>query len=300
MQKTIIVLGATGNLGSKIIDELLHQKSIVKALVRSTTDESKIMQLKNKGVIVASIDIHNFTDVVAYCKGAHCVVSALAGLQDAILNSQLMYVKAAIEAGVPRFIASDYCSNYNNLIPGKNRNLDMRRDFATAVDKLNIKTTGIFNGAFMDMLTAEMPLIMYKQKKILCWGNPNQQMDFTHTLNVAAYTAHVVLANESPRYLTIAGDTKNCNEFVAVASKLSGKQFKLFRPGGIGLFNFVIRLTKLFVSGKNELYPPWQGMQYMRDMMEGRIEIGKNQNNDYKVNWISVEKYLVENANEKW
>jgi NAD(P)-dependent dehydrogenase (short-subunit alcohol dehydrogenase family) len=300
MQKTIVVLGATGNLGGKIVDELLKQNAIVKVVVRLSSDKIKWEALKTKGVYVNTIDINNFAEIVNFFTGAHCIVSALAGLQDTITDAQLIYAKAAMEAGVPRFIASDYCSDYTNLVPGKNRNLDMRRDFANEVNKLNIKTTGIFNGAFMDMLTAQMPLIMYKQKKILCWGNPNQQMDFTHTLNVAAFTAQVALADDTPRYLTIAGDTKCCNEFVGIASRLSGKQFKLFRPGGIGLFNFVIATTKLFVSGKNELYPPWQGMQYMRDMMEGRIDTGKNNNGNYTVNWINIEKYLFENAKEKW
>jgi hypothetical protein len=40
----------------------------------------------------------------------------------------------------------------------------------------------------MDLITTDMPLILFKQK-ILCWGNANQILEFTTTDNVAEFTA---------------------------------------------------------------------------------------------------------------
>ncbi|MCH8525198.1 MAG: hypothetical protein LAT52_11665 [Balneolales bacterium] len=99
--------------------------------------------------------------------------------------------------------------------------------------------------------------------------------------------------DETPRYLRIAGDRLSCNDFVQLLSRLTNQPFKLFKPGNIKLFNIIIRLTRFFSPGNDELYPAWQGMQYMRDMMEGRIIFQEYDNDRYAdVNWTSVEEYL--------
>src|SRR5690606_6496965 len=126
-------------------------------------------------------------------------------------------------------------------------------------------------GAFMDLLTTDMPLILFKQKRILCWGDPDQMIEFTITDDVARFTAEAAMDEETPRYLRIAGDRLSCKGFVKLLTGLTGEKYKLFKPGGITLLNGIIRLTKFFSPSKKELYPAWQGMQYMRDMMEGRI-----------------------------
>lgn len=294
MTKIIVVAGATGNLGGKITNALLARGAEVRAIVRLETDEKKIKDLRDKGVRVFQVDTSNKSEISKHCIGAHCMVSALAGLRETVIDAQKVFLDAAIEAQVPRFIPSDYSSDFTNLVEGKNRNLDFRREFHKYLDTTSIKATTIFNGPFMDLLTTDMPLILAKQKKILCWGSPDQIIEFTTTYNVADFTAEVALDQDTPRYMRIAGDRLTCNDFVKLLSELTGQQYKLFRPGGIGLLNTVIGLTRFFSPSKNELYPAWQGMQYMRDMMEGRIIFQKYDNDRYpSVKWTSVKDFLV-------
>ena len=293
MQKKIVVFGATGNLGGKIIDSLLTKEVKVIAIVRIKTDPTKIKKLVGKGVEVFTVDMASRRDMAKVCVGAHCVVSALAGLGETVIDTQKVIVDAAIKAGVKRFIPSDYSIDFTNLKPGENRNLDLRREFHSYLEKIPIKVTTIFNGAFMDLLTTEMPLILFKQKRIFCWGNPDQKLDFTTTYNVAEYTAAAAIDDDTPRFLRIAGDSLSCKEFVKLLTNMTGEKYKLFRPGGIGLLNAVIKITKFFSPAKDELYPAWQGMQYMRDMMEGRVEIKKYSNDSYPdIKWTSVNEFL--------
>jgi len=301
MKKIIVIAGATGNLGGKIATALLAKGAEVRAIVRLETDQKKIKDLEEKGVKVFQVDTNNKSEISKHCIGAHCFVSALAGLKETIIDAQRIFLDAAIEAHVPRFIPSDYSSDFTNLIEGQNRNLDFRRAFHQYLETTPIKATTIFNGPFIDLLTTDMPLIMFKQKRILCWGNPNQMIEFTTTHNVAAFTAEVAMENETPRFLRIAGDRLSCNQFVNLLTTLSNEKYKLFRPGGIGLLNIVIKLTRFFSPSKNELYPAWQGMQYMRDMMEGRIVFQKYDNDRYSnIKWTSVEDFLIkEKLNSK-
>jgi hypothetical protein len=297
MRKIIVVAGATGNLGGKIVKALLDQDVEVRAIVRLETDIVKIKDLEQKGVKVFQVDTSNQSEISKHCIGAHCLVSALAGLRETVIDTQKIFLDAAIQAKVQRFIPSDYSSDFTNLKEGQNRNLDLRRQFHSYLEKTPIKATTIFNGPFMDLLTTDMPLILFKQKRILCWGNANQILEFTTTENIAEYTAFVAVDDNTPRYLRIAGDKHSCNDFVKLLSELTTKKYKIFRPGGIGLLNFLIKVTRFFSPSENELYPAWQGMQYMRDLMEGRIIFQKYDNDRYpNIKWTSLQEFLV---NEK-
>lgn len=293
MQRVVIV-GATGNLGGKITDSLLKKGAKVTAIVRMETDEEKVIGLREKSVEVHRVDMTNRSEIAKYCKGAGCVVSALAGLEETVIDAQKIVADAAIEANVKRFIPSDYSIDFTNLVEGQNRNLDWRRDFHSYLEGKPIEVTTIFNGPFMELLTTDMPLILFKQRRILCWGNPDQIMEFTTTLNIAEFTAEAALDRETPRYLRIAGDRLSCNDFVELLTKITGQRFKLFRPGGIGLLNVLIKVTRFFSPSKQELYPAWQGMQYMRDMMEGRVIFKDYDNDRYpEIEWTGVESYLL-------
>ena len=293
MKKIIIIAGATGNLGGKIVKALLTKDVEVRAIVRLQTDEKKIIALQQKGVKVFQVDTGNQSEISKHCAGAHCFISALAGLKETIIDTQKIFLDAAIEANVQRFIPSDYSSDFTNLKVGQNRNLDLRRKFHEYLDKKPIKATTIFNGPFMDLLTTDMPLILFKVKRILCWGNPDQILEFTTTENVAQFTAAAAIDEDTPRYLRIAGDKLSCNDFVKLLTELTSKKYKIIRPGGIGLLNFLIKMTRFFSPLKNKLYPAWQGMQYMRDIMEGRIIFQKYDNDRYlNMKWTSVKEFL--------
>ena len=129
MSKVILIAGATGNLGNKIVDELLKLNTIVKVLVRSQTDEKKIQNLASKNVEIYKVDVYTIEEIALVCKGVDCVVSVLAGFEDTIVDTQKILVQAAIKAKVPRFIPSDFSTDFRNLIYGKNRNLDFRKKF---------------------------------------------------------------------------------------------------------------------------------------------------------------------------
>ena len=73
------------------------------------------------------------------------------------------------------------------------------------VDVAPIRVTSILNGAFMDMLGAEMPLIQRRLRRVLYWGSADQPLDFTTKDDVAAYTAAAALDDTTPRILRIAG-----------------------------------------------------------------------------------------------
>jgi nucleoside-diphosphate-sugar epimerase len=290
---TIVVAGASGNLGGRIARALLERGASVRALVRHSTARDKIERLQELGVATATVDLSSASDATPACAGASCVVSALQGLRDVIVEAQTVLLDAAIKAGVPRFIPSDYSIDFTKFPPGENRNLDLRRDFHKRLDETPISATTIYDGAFADMLTGQMPLIFFKLKRVLYWGDADQRMDFTTIDDTAAFTASAALDPSTPRSLRIAGDQLSARELTAVVSEVTGKKFRLFRAGGLGTLGALIKVARTVAPGEKELFPAWQGMQYMRNMFDGRGKLEPLDNDRYPgMRWTTARDVL--------
>jgi nucleoside-diphosphate-sugar epimerase len=290
---TIVVAGATGNLGVRIARALLERGAGVRALVRRGAARDKLERLQELGATIASADLNSASQVTLACSGASCVVSALQGLRDVIVDTQTVLLDAAIKADVPRFIPSDYSIDFTRFPSGENRNLDLRREFHKRLEKTSIAATTIFNGAFADMLTGQMPLILFKLRRVLYCGDADQRMDFTTMDDTAAFTASAALDPSTPRFLRIAGDQLSARELTVVVSEVTGKEFRLFRAGGLGMLDTLIKVARTVAPGEKELYPAWQGMQYMRNMFDGRAKLEPLDNDRYpSIRWTTARDVL--------
>lgn len=291
----IILAGATGQLGGRIAIHLRNKGINVRALVRKNVSREQRDLLEKDGIEICIVDFSNHTQLAEACKGASCILSALSGLEDVIIHTQTALLNAAIDAGIRRFIPSDFCIDYTKLAYGSNRNLDLRKKFNETLDKSGIAATSILNGMFTDLLTGQAPVVLFGPKRIVYWGNANQSMDFTTLENTAEFTALVAQDEHSPRYLRIAGDVLSAEGLKKSAALATGKKFSLLRAGRLGTLRTIIKITKLFSPGKKEVFPAWQGMQYMHDMFTGKPKLEPLDNNRYPdMHWTSVQHVLAE------
>ncbi|HUQ47720.1 MAG TPA: NmrA family NAD(P)-binding protein [Gemmatimonadaceae bacterium] len=296
----IVLAGATGRLGRRITADLLERGANVRAIVRPGSPPDKVDELQKLGATPIAIDYTDSAKLSNACRGADCVVSALAGLRNVIVDAQTMLLNAAIDAKVPRFIPSDYCIDYTKLAPGNNRNLDVRREFQQRLDKAPIAATSILSGMFADLLTGQAPVVLFEKKKVMHWGNADQLMDFTTMDDTARFTAEAALDPVTPRFLRVAGDQVSARGLAAVATEITGEQFKLLRPGGLVAFNVIIKVMRTLMPAKEDLYPPWQGMQYLRDMLSGEAKLEPLDNRRYShIKWTTVQEVLAEHLKRK-
>ncbi|GGG23152.1 NmrA family NAD(P)-binding protein [Pontibacter amylolyticus] len=291
---TIVLAGATGDLGSRIARVLLTRGAQVRALVRKDSDGGKVDALRQQGATIYEVDYHNAADLTKACEGADCVVSALSGLHYVMVGIQSLLLKAAVAAGVPRFIPSDFAIDFTKLPYGNNRNLDLRKEFRERLDKASIAVTSIHNGMFADLLTGQAPVVLFPLKRVMYYGNADQLLDFTTIQNTADYTAAAALDPSTPRDLRIAGNVLSARGLKEAATEATGEEFSLFRVGGLGLFNAIIKVTKALTPRSQEVFPAWQGMQYMRDMFSGLPKLEPLDNDRYpEMKWTSVAEVLA-------
>ena len=293
-QPTIVLAGATGDLGARIARALVARGASVRALVRDGMPTDTRDRISVTGATPTPVDPSDVASLATACDGTACVVSALNGLREVIVGRQGHLLDAAVRAGVPRFIPSDFSADFTRTTPGENRNLDLRRDFTAVADQAPIRVTSILNGAFLDMLGAEMPIIQPAIRRVLYWGSADQLLDFTTKDDVAAFTAAAVLDADTPRVLRIAGDTVSARDIAATMTAATGDHYRPLWAGGIGALGIMIHAAKLVAPQRDATFPAWQGMQYMRDMFSGRGKLYPLDNGRYPgLRWTSVREHLA-------
>jgi len=86
-------------------------------------------------------------------------------------------------------------------------------------------------------------------------------------------------------------------ELAATMQVLTGHRFGIVRPGGIPVLSTMIGLTRLLAPQPGAVFPAWQGMQYLRDMMEGDGKLEPLDNARYGgITWTDARQVLTEAA----
>lgn len=268
MKHTILVAGGTGNLGGRIIRDLTKRGADVRAIVRQGTDAEKTEKITKLGAEVIAVDMSNAEELKHACEGVTCVVSALSGLHDVIVGAQTQLLDAAIAAGVPRFIPSDFAADFTRLKEGDNRNFDLRKEFHKTLDKSSIASTSIMNGAFADILTYGTPIYDFRNYSVGYWGDdPDWKMDFTTMDNTADYTAAAALDSGTPRVLRIASFQVSPKDLVSIGEEVKKQEFKLVPLGNLADFTTANKKDRAAnPEGENQVFPDWQGKQYLHSM----------------------------------
>ena len=289
----IALAGASGDLGARIAKALVARGADVLALVRPGLKAEELADLKAMGVTPVATDPENIDAMAAAVAGADCVVSALNGLRGVMIERQGVLLDASVKAGVPRFIPSDFASDFTKTPFGRNRNYDLRREFMARVDAAPIKATSVLNGAFMDMLGAEMPIIQQSIRRVLYWHDRDQLLDFTTKDDTAFYTAAAALDDTAPRILRIAGDSVSARDIAVMMSEVTREHYRPLWVGNLGALGLMIRTAKLLAPQSDLAFPAWQGMQYMRDQFSGLVQLTPLDNDRYAgQSWTSARDHL--------
>jgi hypothetical protein len=164
MSKQIVALiGGAGRLGSLIGNALLVKPDVQLRLLVRPGSRDKVAEFEKRGaqVIEGAIGTDAGDALARLCQGASTVISAVQGGPDVIIDGQTQLLRAARDAGVRRFIPTDYALNMFKLTPGQIPTADMRRQFASAADaeRGNVEVVHVMSGAFLDRIIFYRPLL---------------------------------------------------------------------------------------------------------------------------------------------
>jgi len=122
----ILVVGATGQVGGRVVRQLAAGDMPVRAMVRPGADAAKVKPLTDAGATVFEGDLKDATSLRKACEGVATVVSTASatisrGAGDSIdtvdRDGQLRLVDAAREGGVRHFIYLSFSGNVQGGFP---------------------------------------------------------------------------------------------------------------------------------------------------------------------------------------
>ena len=284
--RPVLIVGATGMLGSQIANELLNAGATLRTIVRPGGYEGEkadaVNALRRRGLETFEADLSEPDTLVPALEGVDTVVSALQGLGAVIVDAQVRLLRAAEKAGVRRMIPSDFSVDLFNVPPGENRNFDLRRTFAALLDGSKVKGTSILNGAFTDMLTMGYPVIHANEGVFDIWGDGQQPLDFTSVADTARYTAAAVMEVDTPRALRFAADSLTLHELHDRCETWLGKSLEKRSRGSIAdLADEVRRQMAENPGDPDSGFPVWQGLQYLHNMVSGQAKLHPLDNERY-------------------
>ena len=291
---TVLVAGATGMLGSKIVSALLDKGNLdVRAMVRSLNDSSeknrqKIDAMKAKGATIVEGDVMQPETLLPLCEGVDVVVSAI-GNNEVTVPGQKNLINAAKQQGVKRFIPSDYSVDYRKLDYGDNHNLDMRKEVFEYLQLMGLEYTLVLNGMFMEYVT-HMPMFDLKHQVFQYWGDGEMLMDLTTTDDTAKYVAEAVsdpgLANMA---LEVAGDTLTPKQLKSAYEAAMGTQLAEKPLGSIVEMKAWITDKKASANSIEEYVYD----QYMYAMESGKGKLDQIENERYpSIKPMTVKQFL--------
>lgn len=272
-KKVIVIIGATGMVGGLIARCLKDKDVELRFLVRP----------ESRGKIPADLaNINLFDSAAEAFNGAYAVVSAVQGSYETIVEAQLDWLEIAENAGVKRFIASDYTYNYFGTPKGDSDYADVRNEFAEQAKgkKGDAEVVHILVGPFMPQAWFEFfPLFDFKKDEVYQWGNGNQNLQFTTSADAAAFAAEVAVDDRPvPEKLFFAGDSLTFQQMVAEVSAGLERSFTIVKHGTIEDLEQAWKEAKSKADGTDFT---WQALEFLYANLNNPIEFGILMNDRY-------------------
>lgn len=273
-ETTVAMVGGTGNLGRMIASSLLDQPGVhLRVLVRvGSADKAEELRARGAQVVEGDLTAGSEAGLTALCEGASAVVSAVQGGPEVIVEGQRRLLAAAREAGVARFLPSDFSINIFGLAEGENINSDWRRAFAVAADaeRGEVEVVHVFNGCFIDrpVLFGFLGAFDLERGQAHLWGEGEEPMDLTTYADTAAYTAAAATDTRPvPRELAVAGDVLDFHGVVRAYAETSGRSLEVQRHGTLD--DLDQRIADLQGADPGDVFA-YLPLMYWRGMLSGK------------------------------
>jgi NADH dehydrogenase len=229
-----LVVGATGLLGEEICRKLSREGKAVKALIRTTSDKTKVERLKEIGATLVYGDLKDPDSLKKALPGVNAVFSTASStfsrqegdsIQTVDIEGQLNLINAAKSAAIDRFIFISFRENPGNLYP-----LTIaKRTVEKQLKESGINYTGLQAGYFMEVWLSPALGFDFPNAKARIYGAGTNKLSWISYKDVAQFA---VKSLDNPAasnaILEIGGpEALSPNEVVRIFEEVSKKSFDI-------------------------------------------------------------------------
>ena len=232
MTQTILLVGATGMLGSRIAANLLDRpQARLRLLVRSRT-ATKLKPLLDRGAEVIEGDLTDAASLDRATQGADVIVSAVQGGPRIIIDGQVALAEAGRRNGVRRMLPSDFALDLFKATPGEHAAFDARREADERIAATGLEQVNILQGGFMELFTPGMGAIDLDAGTIGFFGDGERPVEVTSVEDTARMVARVAVDRDVPSgKFAFAGDRISFRQAGEIVSARTGVPLKVVSYG---------------------------------------------------------------------
>ncbi|KAH8805138.1 hypothetical protein F5884DRAFT_441344 [Xylogone sp. PMI_703] len=227
----VAVVGATGNAGIPIVNELLAAGHLVTALSRpGSTSSSKLP--KHPNLSVTEVDYNSLTSITSALEGYKVVIACVPVA--AAVGSQDVLIDACIAAGVTRFFPAEFGTDTENpkcrklpIFDNKIQTLEYLK--AKVATNPSFSYTALCPGAFLDWGFEVGFLVSPKTHSATIYDGGDLPFSTTTTATIGKAVVSIInhLEETKNRHVYIHDAVVTQNKLIAMAKKLDGKEWNL-------------------------------------------------------------------------
>lgn len=231
--KPVLVAGSTGFLGTEICRLLIAQNKKVKALVRNTSDPSKLEMLSRLGVETVPGDLKDTASLRKALEGVGSVISTASStishqagdsIETVDRQGQLDLVNAAKEAGVKQFVFISFPESAEQF-PLQ----DAKREVEKAIQDSGVPYTILRPSFFMEVWLGPHLGFDAENGRATIYGQGIRQISWISVRDVAAFAVAVLdNAKAENRVIHLGGpEALSPLEVVRLFEQETGQQFEV-------------------------------------------------------------------------
>lgn len=230
-----LVVGATGELGGRIVRQLRADGREVRCLVRPGSDDTELRAL---GATVVRGDLTDPPSLRPACEGVDTVLATAAAIGRILAGARtptiretdevgmLALVDSAESAGVQRFVYISFPVEDTIRAPMDRAKQAVEKRLGTS----SMRTVIVRSDAFQEIHLAPIGRFDMSAGKVSVIGRGDTPRRWIATDDVAALMVAVAVEPDPPALLTVGGPERlTKNEAIALAERLTGRQMKVQR-----------------------------------------------------------------------
>lgn len=198
MIKCVAVIGATGQVGMPLAHSLLDQEHQVIAIsrARSAHNASRLAELERNGArSVFCEDLTQVDRVAEILQDCDTLVVCARAEKEFLLDVQPKVLKAAVKAGVKRFVPNEFGVHTQNIEFGAGVIFDYKKQFQKLLFASGLEWTLFYNGGIFEYFLPNLRFF----EKITTFGN----------LDIPIYTHHIQDIGHIAARVVVDGRTAN-------------------------------------------------------------------------------------------
>jgi uncharacterized protein YbjT (DUF2867 family) len=228
----ILVVGATGLLGTRICERLRAEGQPVRALVRRTSNPDKDNALRLLGCELATGDLKEPPQIQAACQGISALISTASStlsrqpgdsIQSVDLQGQLTLVSAAKSAGIRRFVFVSFRDDPTVQYPLTQAKRSVERAIA------DLDFTSVQASYFMEVWLSPALGFDYIHRRARIYGSGSKPISWVSYRDVAEFCIAPVLRSVASRSVLEVGGPEALTplEVVRIFEEQSGRLFEV-------------------------------------------------------------------------